>query len=196
MRALLLVHLLAVVAVAAAAPAPPVPPKPVEPEVPVELKEAPPLKFKNGNALITKHAAKLKLDASSFWLGWPVEKIVDGNVETAWFSARGDAAALKKSPWVEVEFPEDVTLTHVTIVGNREPVWLKGFTILSGRLEVFDKDGKVIFKKGGQCADNFRDFDFKPDKPLTARKFRFTSTSDQGDLNGFDDIAISEVQAE
>ena len=86
-------------------------------------------KPENKNTLITKHKKDLKLSASSAFQGWPVEKLVDGDSKTSWFSATGDTAAKGKTPWVEVEFPEDVTIARVTLLGNREAGYPKGYSI-------------------------------------------------------------------
>ena len=44
-------------------------------------------------------------------------------------------------PFLQVTFPEDVTVKRVTILGNRDPKWLKGYTILAGTIELFDAAG-------------------------------------------------------
>src|SRR5205807_3265355 len=96
----------------------------------------------NKNSLVKEHFKDLKLSASSFWPGWPVENAFDDNIETSWFTAQDDAVAQGTKPWIEVTFPRDVTVRRVTILGNRDPAWLKGYTILSGKVELLDKDSK------------------------------------------------------
>jgi len=163
----------------------------------VDVKELPPVKTDNKNTLILKHRKDLKFDASSSWPGWPVEKLVDGDLETSWFSDKDDTTTMGKTPWVQIIFPEDVTVRRVTVLGNREPDWLNGFTILAGKLELLDKDGKKLLAEESGGVGNFCDFDFKLKKAINkVRSVRFTSLGDQGDQNPFNDIAIAEIQVD
>ena len=151
----------------------------------------------NKNTLIKAHREKLKLSCSTFFGGWPVERIVDGDPKTSWFSAKGDAAAKGTKPWVTIEFPEDVTVTLVTVLGNREEPFAKGYTILSGMMEFFDADGKKIWVDENKGIGNEFDFEFKPKKPTAkVRSIRFTSLKDEGDQNPFEDIASGEIMIE
>lgn len=154
-------------------------------------------KAENKNTLVAKHKDKLKLSASSSWAGYPVERLIDGDPDTSWFSEKGDTTTQGQSPWVEVEFPEDVTMRRVTLLGNREPNFPKGFAILSGKLEFFDKNGKLLHSVEGEGVGETRDFDFKLKKALQGvRKVRFTALKDEGDTNGYDDVALAEIQIE
>lgn len=151
----------------------------------------------NKNAMIKEYKNKLQVTASTTWPGWEPEKLLDGNAETSWFSAGGDAAAKGTKPWVMVTFPDDVTITRVSIVGNREPSWFDNFTVLSGMIEYLDADGKRIDADEKDGAGNRRDFEFKPKKPVKkVRSVKFISLKDEGDKNGFDDIAIGEILIE
>jgi hypothetical protein len=159
--------------------------------------EIPPVTTNNKNTLLKKYRPQLKLNASSVWPGWPTGNAFDENPQTSWFSARGDAAALGQKPWVEFTFPEDVTVKRVTVLGNRDPAWLKGFTILGGQLEVFDKDGKKLYSSTNDGIGPASDFDFRMTRALSGiRIIRFTALGDQGKENGYDDIAIGEIQVE
>ena len=131
-----------------------------------ELKELPPVTTDNKNTLVRKYKDKLKVTASTTYPGWPAEKVIDGELKTSWFSATGDTVTKGTKPWVEITFPEDVTVKRVTVLGNREPAWLKGYTILAGSVELLDGDGKRLFYDDNDGIGNFRDFDFKPKKPL------------------------------
>lgn len=189
---------------------PPPPPPPIPNEVPkgpmeppgdvpglVRLKEVPPVTTDNSSKLVKAHRTDMKMTASSVWLGWPAEQVIDDKIESSWFSARDDAAALGKTPWVQANFPIDVAVRRVTILGNREPAWLIGFTILSGRVTLLDRDGKELRTEKNDGTGNFRDFDFKFDPPVEGvRSVRFTSLKDQGDQTVFKDIAIAELQVE
>src|SRR5262245_13794240 len=116
------------------APAAPQPPAAATQERPGG-KELPKVVTDNKNTLVKAHRDKLKATASTFWPGWEPEKVIDGDVQTSWFTQRGDAAAKGTKPWVMVTFPKDVTVTRVTIVGNREPSWFDGYTIVTGLVE-------------------------------------------------------------
>jgi hypothetical protein len=114
-------------------------------EAPKGDKEPPKVATDNKNTLVKAYRDKLKATASTAWPGWEAEKVIDGDVQTSWFSQRGDAAAKGKKPWVMVAFPEDVTVAHVTVLGNREPHWFNGYTILNGMVEFLDADGKQLW---------------------------------------------------
>src|SRR5262249_34262231 len=101
------------------------------------------------------------------------------------------------TPWVQLEFPSDVPVKRVTIMGNRDPDWLKGYAILEGRIEFLDKDNKQLWKEEMKGAGEFSDFDFKPKEPVKGVRFiRFTSTKDEGDKNGSNDVALGEIMVE
>ncbi len=151
----------------------------------------------NQNSLIAEYKEKLQLSASTFWPGWPAGSAFDGDPNTSWFSERGDAAAFKKSPWVQVKFPDDVKVRRVTILGNREVSWPTGYTIGVGKLELFDKDGKLLHSQENECGENKLDIDFPLLKPVAGvRAVRFVSVKDEGDKNPYADIALGEFQVE
>src|SRR5215510_10611648 len=79
-------------------------------------KELPKVVTDNKNTLVKEYRKELQVTASTFWPGWAPEKVIDGNVETSWFTQRGDAAAKGTKPWITITFPEDVTVRRVTIV--------------------------------------------------------------------------------
>jgi len=160
-------------------------------------KKPPEVVSDNKNTLIQAHRNRLRLSCSTFYNGWPVEKLIDGNAATSWFSATGDAAAKGTKPWVQLTFPEDVTVARVTVLGNREPPWQKGYTILNGMIEFLDADGKQLWVDENTGVGNESDFEFKPKKPMAkVRSIKFTSLKDQGDQNPFLDIGIGEIQVE
>lgn len=98
----------------------------------------------NKNTLVLKYPGKLLLSASSTWDGWSEALAFDGNPHSSWFTVKGDAVAHGTKPWLQVAFPEDVTIKRVTILGNRDPKWLKGYTILAGTIELLDAAGKRL----------------------------------------------------
>src|SRR5262245_54406421 len=149
----------------------------------------------NKNTLITKHKNKIKLSASSVYSGWPLEKLIDGDTGTSWFSNSNDSVAKGTVPWVEVEFPEDVDVARVTILGNREASYPKGYAILTGKFELFDKNGVRIEEAEGKGVGEHNDFEFTGKKLITGvRKVRFTSIKDEGDRNGSGWVGLDEIQ--
>lgn len=171
--------------------------EPVPPQKPNGDKEAPKVLTDNKNGLVKQYQDKLTVTASTFWPGWAPEKLIDGDPQTSWFSAGGDAAAKGTKPWVQVTFPQDVTVTRVTLLGNRELAWPDNFTVLSGLVEFLDADGKPLWTEEAEGAGKLRDFEFKPKKPVAkVRTIKFTALKDEGDKNGFDDIAIGEFLAD
>jgi hypothetical protein len=187
---------LALLTAAMFALAPAAPPTPAPPPSPAD-KEPPKVASDNKNTLLKAYRGKLEATASTFWPNWKAERIIDGDDKTSWFSAQGDAAAKGKKPWVMVTFPEDVTVTRVTVLGNREPNWSNGYTILSGMVEFLDADGKQLWADENKGVGNRCDFEFKPEKPIKGvRSIKFTSLKDEGDKNPYDDIAVGELLAE
>ncbi len=169
-------------AVAAAAPAP---------------KPEPKKDSENQNTLVQKYKDKLQVTASSFYQGYPPERLIDGDKLSVWFSATGDSAAQGQKPWIMVAFPEDVTVTRLTVLGNRDPTYPLGYSVLTGLAEFLDADGKVLWKEERDAAGDLKDFEFKPKEIIKKiRSVRFTSVKDEGNLNGSQDIAIAEVLIE
>ena len=151
----------------------------------------------NKNTLITKHKDKIKVAASSSYSGYPVDKLIDGDTGTSWFSGSNDSVGKGKMPWVEVEFPEDVTVARVNLLGNRDKDYPKGYSILAGKIEFMDKDGKKLHEEEGKAMGDLKDFEFTPKKAVAGvRRVRFTSTKDEGDINGSGDVALAEIQIE
>ena len=158
-------------------------------------------KTENSNALIKEHKNKLAVTASTFWQGWEPEKLIDDNLEKSWFSAKDDNIAInkdkEKAPWVKIEFPRDEVVNRVTIYGNREKPWEKDYSVLSGKLELFDADGKVLFTKDDEGKGDHKDFDFLMEKPIKmVRAIRFVVLGDEGDKNPCRDVALGEIRVE
>ena len=151
----------------------------------------------NQNSLVAEYKDKLVFSASTEWPGWPASRAFDGDAKTSWFTLGGDAAAHKTTPWIMATFPDDVMVRRVTILGNREAPWATGYTIRVGKLELLDKDGKILLTKENECGENRLDIDFPLPKPVAGvRSIRFTSLKDEGDQNPYDDIALGEMQVE
>jgi hypothetical protein len=151
----------------------------------------------NKNTLVEKYRAKLAVTASSACQGYPPEMALDGKKETSWYSALGESAALGKKPWLMVTFPEDVTVNRLTVLGNRDPNYPIGYSILTGLAEFLDADGKVLWKEECDAIGDKKDFEFKPKEVIKRiRAVRFTSLKDEGDQNSSQDIAVAEILIE
>ncbi|MCI0738719.1 MAG: discoidin domain-containing protein [Gemmataceae bacterium] len=145
----------------------------------------------NKNSLVQKYPGKLLLSASTIWEGWPEALAFDGNPHSSWFTAKGDAVAHGTKPWIQVTFPADVTIKRITILGNRDPRWLKGFTILAGTIELFDASGKKLDFHENDGTGRAYDYDWKLKAPVAnVRTVRFNALGDQGKENQYDDIAV------
>jgi hypothetical protein len=85
----------------------------------------------------------------------------------------------------------------VTLLSNREPPWQIGYTILVGRLELLDKDGKVLFLRDDEIGGERAYMEVRPKAAIRGvRKIRFSSLKDEGDKNPYRDIAIGEILVE
>ena len=71
---------------------------------------------------------------------------MDGNLGTSWFTARGGAANVGASPFFQISFPQDVTVTELRMFGNRESA--NGFDFLSGVFRLLAADDTVLFDSG------------------------------------------------
>lgn len=155
----------------------------------------------NTNAIIKEHKEKLTVTASTFWPGWEPEKLIDGNVKKSWFSAADDFVRKVENepviPWIKVTLPRDEKVGRVTIWGNREHPWEKNYSVLAGKLELLDKDGKVLFTKDDEGKGDEKDFDFVLDKALDGvRVIKFTILGDEGHKSPDRDIALGEIEVE
>lgn len=72
-----------------------------------------------------------------------------------------------------------------------------GYSILSGRLTIYDKNRKVLLTMTADGTGKEYDFDFSPAPPVRGtRAVRFTSLKDQGAANGSRDVALAEIRIE
>jgi hypothetical protein len=162
-----------------------------------ELQSLPAVTTDNRSQLVVAGGAAIVASASSTYAGWPPSNATDGDIQTSWYSNTNDSAAKGAKPFFQLEFPEPSTVRRVTILGNRDPAFLRGYTILSGRIDVMDARGRVIASMESDGTGNKRDFDFRLERPIEAVKIvRFTSLSDQGNKNPYGDVAIAEFQVE
>ena len=128
--------------------------------------------------------------ASSFFSSRPPSRAIDGTKSTSWFTATGDAANRRTSPFLEVQLPHDIRLAQIRMFGNRESK--DGFDIFQGRFEAFDADANKIFDSGLVALPG-------PNRDATVpvdldgvRTVRFTSTDDESSQPGFSEIELIE----
>jgi eukaryotic-like serine/threonine-protein kinase len=146
----------------------------------------------NGNALIRRFRNELTFSASSTSFG-SVEQVVDGDPETSWRSAWHDSAAKGSRPWMQVNFPSDVTVSRVTILSPLK----QGSAILAGTLELLDRRGKALASKKGDAKREPCDYEFLFTPPIQGvQRVRWTSERDQGADNPLGGVTVSEVLVE
>ncbi len=179
---------------------PPPPPAPVVPLVigksrPPPLQQLPAITTDNHNTLLV--ASSVVATASSTFPGWPTSNATDGKPETSWYSGNDDSAAKGGAPFLQIELPEASPVRRVTVLGNRDPQFLVGYTILSGRIDLLDEAGRVLESIVSDGTGNQRDFDVQWRHAIKGVKtVRFTSLADEGDKNTYGDVAIAEMQIE
>ena len=128
--------------------------------------------------LVAKYADRLKTQASSTYASYPVTHLFDGIETSTWFSGTGDTVAARKSPWVEVTFPEDVTIRAMNLLGNRDATYM-GYLVHAGRFDFIDAAGKTVSSHDVTATGD--KFDMKSDLEADVtgvRTVRFTVTKD------------------
>jgi hypothetical protein len=145
--------------------------------------------------LVQRYRKQLTLRTSSSYSGWPIDRALDGDPQTSWFSGTNDSAARGTTPWLELVFPADVEVRRVEILGNREKPWARGYTIRLVRLELFDAEGKLLLKRENEGFNALQDITLKlRSTAFGVRRLRVTSLNDEGDQNPYGDIAIAELK--
>ena len=76
--------------------------------------------------------------SSQFSAGFPPDLVIDGDLNTSWFTAVGDAANRGTSPFLELTLPGDATVSEIRMFGNRS--FAAGFDFFAGTFEVFAAD--------------------------------------------------------
>ena len=161
------------------------------------LTSLPPVTTDNRNLLIAAAPAEVTVSASSSYGGWPASNATDGKLQTSWYSDSNDSAAHGRAPFIQLSFATPSIVRRVTVLGNRDPSYLQGYTILTGKLELLDASGRVIGSFTTAGVGNRRDFDFRlPAPAANVTTIRFTSLADEGNQNPYGDVAIAEIQVE
>jgi len=113
----------------------------------------------------------------------------DGDLTTPWTTATGDAANLGTSPFFEVQFQQDVTVTEVQLFGNRG--FGDNINIRAGIFQGFAADGTVLFNSGVvQFPPPTRDFVLTLPGIAGVRRVRLTSTADFGSSVGLSELKV------
>lgn len=150
----------------------------------------------NTNAVLNRFRGRVVVTASSEWDGRPARRVVDGDPNTSWFSL-GSQPDVGRGHWVEVTFPEDVRVTRVTVLGNRDPADPTGYTVRGGKIELLDHEGTVLLATRPSSAGRAADFDVLLAKPVEkVRAVRFTATEDDQRLTGAASVAVGEIVIE
>ncbi len=178
---------------AADAPRPPRPNPAVR--MPPGRRPFPPPLPASTNAVMNKFRGRATVTASSEWPSWPAALVADGKPATSWFSK--EAGGNRDPQWVMVRFPVEVVVRRVVVAGNRDPQYPQGYSVASGRIELLDANGEVLFADSPAAAGASRDFDSTPDRPVDGvRAVRFTATADEGGRGGAGNVAIGEIMVE
>ncbi|HEX2550218.1 MAG TPA: Ig-like domain-containing protein, partial [Nocardioidaceae bacterium] len=126
--------------------------------------------------------------ASTFSPSFPPSRVIDGSLQTSWFTAPGDAANRRTIPWVELTFPADQRVAQVRLFGNRQNP--DGFDIFKGILQAFDAAGNEVFNSGEvMLPAPGRDATIPVDRD-GVRRIRFTSTDDESNTPGLSEIQV------
>jgi len=140
---------------------------------------------------VEKNMARLEgviLNVSSTYAGWDKERLIDGNLDTSWFTALNDAANLGKSPFVELIFPQPVMVEGLNFRGNRE--YKEGYDILEGVLVINSSSGRS-FEYLVSFPPPDRDFDIKFKAKLkNITSIKLTFTKDESPEPGLAEIEV------
>ena len=138
---------------------------------------------------LTQLVAPVRVDTSSYRSDDSAAMALDGDPATSWFTADGDAANLGGTPFYQLTFPEDVTVTNIEMLGNRDPA--DGFDFLRGMFQLFDSDGNELYNSGDVAlAAPDRDINLDVGSIGSVRQFRFTGTADESLSPGFSELRI------
>ncbi len=127
-------------------------------------------------------------NVSSSFAGYGPERAIDGNLNTSWFTRCGDAANLGTTPFYEVIFPFDVTVTQINMRGNRQ--FAAGYDFFRGRFDVFSSADAVLFSQTVDLPAPDRDIDLDIPDQTGVRRVRFTGLADQSCEPGFAELEV------
>ncbi|MEE8523116.1 MAG: Ig-like domain-containing protein, partial [Thermoanaerobaculia bacterium] len=132
--------------------------------------------------------AGVQVVASSFSPNFPSERVIDGNLQTSWFTAVGDAANNRSAPFIEVILPSDQSVAQIRLLGNRQNP--EGFDFFAGIFQAFDAAGTELLSSGEvQLPAPSRDVAVPIDLD-GVRRLRFTSTADESNTPGLAELQV------
>ncbi|RMH16904.1 MAG: DUF11 domain-containing protein, partial [Acidobacteria bacterium] len=127
--------------------------------------------------------------ASSTFPGFPATRAIDGDLNTSWFTACGDAANLGTSPFIEITLAAEAEVREVKIFGNRQ--FASGFDFFAGVVQLFDAAGALLFDSGElELPAPVRDLTVPVPAVAGVRRVRFTATDDQSCEPGLAEIEV------
>ena len=132
--------------------------------------------------------AGTEVRASSFSSGFPPERAIDGSVQTSWFTAVGDAANKRTTPFIEVTLPQDVNVAQIRLLGNRQNP--EGFDFFAGIFQAFNAAGTEVFNSGNVLLPAPTRDVAVPVELDGVRRVRFTSTADESNTPGLSEIQV------
>lgn len=129
------------------------------------------------------------LNVTSTLSSFGAQRAIDGDLRTSWFTNHGDAANLGGSPFFEMVFPRDVTVSELRMFGNRQ--LSASIHFLAGVFQLSAADGTVLFDSGvvGLPVPD-RDLDLAVPNVAGVRRVRFTATADESDQPGFSELMV------
>lgn len=127
------------------------------------------------------------IQVSSTFTTYVSARAIDGDLQTSWFTTAADASA-----FFQVTLPAPATVRELRMAGNRQ--FASGHDFLSGRFDVFDAAGAVLYTSG-VVALPAPDRDLRlvlPTPVAGARRVRFTATGFEvpGSDHGFAELEV------
>ncbi len=117
------------------------------------------------------------------------KRAIDGNLDTSWFTADGDAANQGKTPFFELIFDKDVIVSELKMFGNRE--YANGYDFISGVFQLFDQSGNEVYNsKVVELPAPHRDITLSIPDISDVRRVRFSSMSDESMEPGFSELEV------
>jgi hypothetical protein len=127
--------------------------------------------------------------SSQFSAGFPPSRAIDGNINTSWFTACGDAVNRGTMPFWEVTLPGDASVSELRMYGNRQSS--SGFDFFSGVFRCFDAAGTELFSSGDVLLPApDRDVVVATGNLMDVRRVRFTATGDESCQPGFAELEV------
>lgn len=125
--------------------------------------------------------------SSEYSTSWNKNRLIDGNITTSWFSKAGDAANLGKSPYIELVFPNPVSIKGVNLKGNRE--YASGYDIFEGKLIVNSSSGSSNYNVSFPAPE--RDFNISFNQTISdVKSIKLEITKDESQDPGLAEFEV------